>query len=608
MTKEILLIQPSYPTSPFPGAHLPVGLGYLAEQLIKAGINYEVIDMNFYNFSFLEDKIISFAPDYIGISLMSLDIEHNYKLISKIKKCFPLIKTIAGGPHISFVKEEALSDCPEIDIGITYEGEESLIELIQLDSPLGIKGVLWRSGEEIIYNSNREFIQNLEIYQFPTYKKFGLNKYEKRIDIISSRGCPFGCTFCGAHLSMGKKWRGRSADAIVEEMEFWYEQGYRDFKFVDSNFFFNKERVIEFCDKLKMRGLEGITMSSDGMRAEDADFEMLKKMKEFGFNSVAIGVESVNDEVLKNIKKGEIFSEIEKRIKICIDLDLNVVLFFIIGLPGETKESIEDSFKFALKYPVADAYFFNVNPLPKTELYEWAEKNGYLLTSKENMFNNIGGMGEKPLMITPELSYDDRRKLYKKGLLISKKVKRKFNEYQQEKRARQIHTHLTDKEKMLLKRLAGKVPKDGVILEVGSYLGASACFLALGAKKRGQRIYCVDTWQNDAMSEGKRDTFAKFLKNIESFNDKIVPLRGVSEDIAKTFDKKIHLLFIDADHSYEGCSFDIKNWFPHLNKNSIVIFHDYGWANGVRQAVAEYVEPIKKRPAQVFENMYWTKV
>ncbi|MDI6704588.1 MAG: class I SAM-dependent methyltransferase [bacterium] len=177
-----------------------------------------------------------------------------------------------------------------------------------------------------------------------------------------------------------------------------------------------------------------------------------------------------------------------------------------------------------------------------------------------------------------------------------------------EKALDQIFTHLTRKEKVFLKHLAGKVPKDGVILEVGSYLGASACFFALGTKKPGQRIYCVDTWQNDAMSEGKRDTFAEFLKNTAYFKEKIIPLRGYSEDIARTFDKKIDLLFIDADHSYKGCNQDVKAWFPHLNPGAIVIFHDYGWAEGVQRTVKEFVKPIEKRSGVKVENTYWTVI
>jgi radical SAM superfamily enzyme YgiQ (UPF0313 family) len=632
MNKKIILIQPNYPTSPFPDFRLPVGLGYLAEQLIIFGIDYEVVDMNFNDFQFLEDKIVSFNPDYIGISLMSLDIDYHYALISKIRNIFPTIKIIAGGPHISFMKEEALFDCSAINFGIVHEGEESFIELIKSDNPIGIKGVIYRDGEKIIYNGDRGFIQDLDKYRFPTYKKFDLARYGDKIDIISSRGCPFSCIFCGAHFSMGKKWRGRTAESIVSEIEFWYQTGYVDFNFVDSNFFFSKQRVIELCNQFKSKKLN-IAITSDGMRGDDADVEMLQKMKESGLKLIAIGVESANEGILKNIKKGEELSQIEDAIKVCVALDINVILFFIIGLPGETKESVENSFKFALKYPVEDAYFFNVNPLPKTELYKWAEENKYLLTSKQDIFRNIGGMGEKPLIATPELSYDGRIKLYKKGLLVTKRVRRKykrrkniqklkvlfntvkgrivlklsiFKTYKssQEKLANQIYTHLTNEEKTFLKHIASKVPRDGVILEVGSYLGASACFLALGCQKKCGKVFCVDTWQNEAMSEGERDTYEEFMENIKPYKDIITPLRGKSAEVAKKFDKKINLIFIDGDHSYKGVKADVDGWFPKLDKNAIVIFHDINWAEGVQRVVAEVVVPRAKKEGRLL-NLYW---
>lgn len=430
MNHRIILVQPSYPTSPFPGPKLPVGLGYLAEQLIKAGIEYKVVDLNLNNFRYLKNKIVTFNPDYLGISIMSLDIDSHYKLISKIKNKFPSLKIIAGGPHLSFMKEEALADCQDIDYGITHEGEESLIEFIKSGNPVKVKGVVYRNTKKkIIYNGDRDYLEDLDNYQFPTYKKFPLSKYGKKIDLSSSRGCPFNCTFCGAHFSMGKQWRARSPDSIIEEINFWYKKGYSVFNFVDSNFFLNKFRIIELCDKLIIKGLK-VTISSDGMRAASADINMLTKMKELGLKSVAIGVESANDLILKNIKKGETLSQIENAIKICLKLKINVVLFFIIGLPGETKKTIKKSFKFALKYPISSVYFFNLNPLPKTEIYKWAEENNYLLASKKDMFANIGGMGNRSLITTPELDYEERKKLYQKGLLISEKVRNRFiNKY-----------------------------------------------------------------------------------------------------------------------------------------------------------------------------------
>lgn len=181
-------------------------------------------------------------------------------------------------------------------------------------------------------------------------------------------------------------------------------------------------------------------------------------------------------------------------------------------------------------------------------------------------------------------------------------------EKEEEKEVNQILTHLKDNEKVLLKQLAGKIPKRGIILEVGSYVGASASFLALGCRKKSGRVYCVDTWKNEAMSEGLRDTYAEFLENTRHFRDVIIPMCGKSVDIARTFDKKIDLLFIDADHSYDACQSDVKAWIPHLKSGAIVVFHDYSWAEGVKRTVLELIKPIEKVTGEILENIYWTIV
>ena len=158
-----------------------------------------------------------------------------------------------------------------------------------------------------------------------------------------------------------------------------------------------------------------------------------------------------------------------------------------------------------------------------------------------------------------------------------------------------IFTHMTLQEKFLLYDLAHKLASGAVVVEIGSYIGASASFLAAGRWNRGGLVYCVDTWKNEAMTEGERDTFREFTKNTERFKEVIVPLKGLSQDMARIFHKEIDLLFIDGDHSYKGVKEDVEAWFPKLNEKAIVIFHDIGWAEGVQKVVAECVRPRAKK-------------
>ncbi len=153
-----------------------------------------------------------------------------------------------------------------------------------------------------------------------------------------------------------------------------------------------------------------------------------------------------------------------------------------------------------------------------------------------------------------------------------------------------IFTHLTVGERLMLYKLARSLPKNSIIVELGSYLGASSCFLAEGANKNDSTLYCVDTWLNDGMTEGKRDTFSEWRANTKHFTN-IIPLRGYNNKIVKEFNERIDLLFIDSDHSYEAIKEDIKNWLPKLRSKGIIAIHDIEWSEDIRKAIWAFVMP-----------------
>lgn len=141
-----------------------------------------------------------------------------------------------------------------------------------------------------------------------------------------------------------------------------------------------------------------------------------------------------------------------------------------------------------------------------------------------------------------------------------------------------IHTHLTMEEKFFLYK---KIPEKALCVEIGSYLGASS--LCIASSSNCQKIFCVDTWHNEGMAEGQKDTYQDFLYNTRSFAHKIFPLRGKSAEIGNSFHEKIDFLFIDGDHSYDGVKQDIKIWLPKLRSRGVIIMHDCGWAEGVQR-------------------------
>ncbi len=154
----------------------------------------------------------------------------------------------------------------------------------------------------------------------------------------------------------------------------------------------------------------------------------------------------------------------------------------------------------------------------------------------------------------------------------------------------------------MLYKLARSLPRNSIIVELGSYLGASSVFLGIGAKSNDSLVYCVDTWENDGMTEGKRDTYSEWAKNVQHLTN-VLPLRGRNNEIAPLFTNGIDLLFIDSDHSYEAIKEDITNWLPKLRNNGIIVLHDVGWAEGIQRAIREDIKTIVKRE-RLLPNMY----
>lgn len=173
------------------------------------------------------------------------------------------------------------------------------------------------------------------------------------------------------------------------------------------------------------------------------------------------------------------------------------------------------------------------------------------------------------------------------------------------KHAFQVTSHLTREEMCRLYQLADDRKN---VLEIGSYVGASACCFGAALKKNGAgNLICVDTWNNDSMTEGNRDTWQEFLNNTASFKMHIVPVRGFStnvvDEVAKHI-KSIDLLFIDGDHSYEGVRADWDAYKEFLWTGSVVVLHDWGWAEGVKRLIEEDIKP-NVTACQGLPNMWW---
>ena len=411
--KKVLLLFPDYAGGHFGALRPPAGVGYLAQMLQEEGVEYDVLDMAAGgNLHALKIKLLSFKPDLVAISLMSFMYKRSYHIINWVKEESSGVTVVAGGPHISTLREKALEQCNGLDYGIVQEGEYTLLDLCKGLDVESIPGLLYRKNGKVNYVGPRSFEKNLDKFPFPKFEKFSLGKYVTgEIGIVSSRGCPFNCTYCPVKTSIGQQYRIRSAESIVEEITYWYNRGFKQISILDDNFTSNKERVFEICEAICKKDLKDIELNcNNGIRADRVDREMLSAMKLAGFKYFAFGIESGNEQVLKNIKKSQDLGVIEDALKVAIELDFTVTLFFVVGAPGEDLDTVKESIALAKKYPIFDARFYNLIPFPATELYEWAKSNKYLIMKPEEYLNNSSHWDYKPVLATPEFPVEERAK------------------------------------------------------------------------------------------------------------------------------------------------------------------------------------------------------
>jgi radical SAM superfamily enzyme YgiQ (UPF0313 family) len=432
--KKILLITPS-PRAEWRGLTPHIGQAYLAQTLLENHIEYDILDMNLgYEMKHINQKITEFRPDLIGLSLISFEYKRFYDLLTLIKNQHPGIRTIVGGPHVTIMREQVLRECPAIDYGVVYEGEMTLTELCRGDLPTkDIKGLISRQNGDIVYPGDREPIQDLDKIPWPRYEKFELDRYMGEMTIYSSRGCPHHCIFCPNRI-IAPHYRPRSAGNVVDEIEYWYKKGCRQFNFDDDNFNLIRERVFAICDEIERRGLTGMFLRcSNGIRADRVDRSMLARMRDIGFRYIAFGADGGNNKILSIVKKGETIEQIEQAVSDACDLGYDVKLLFVVGTPYETWEDVEDKVKLSKKYPIQEVHFYNTIPTPGTELFEWVKANNLFVEDAEEYLNHASFWPTswepqtlRPVFETPELPRQERLELFKYLNGVRRQVHREF--------------------------------------------------------------------------------------------------------------------------------------------------------------------------------------
>lgn len=393
MIKCLLMIPPikDYHFSKSP----PLGIAYIASNLEKNGIKVKIIDSPTLNLSMEQvlERTKRFKPDFVGISVTMQSYKIAREVVLKLKKALPNSKFVFGGPIVTFESEKIMKDCPDLNFCVRGEGEEAmrdLIEAVNFKNPLrNVAGLTWRQKGKIVKNIERALINNLDSLPFPAWHLLPMEKYRGSADlggkkpfvtVIATRGCVFNCRFCAATI-MWKGQRRRSVENVLDEIEILLKK-YRIscIHFPDDLLLANKNFATDFCRGMIERGFsDKISWSCNG-RVNLMDKELIETLKKAGCVCIFYGVESGNQKILNGIDKRVTLGQIRKAVKMTHDAGLRVSGSLLVGYPGESRETVEQTVSFAKKLDLDYASFHIVVPYPGTPLYDDCVKNHWLLS------------------------------------------------------------------------------------------------------------------------------------------------------------------------------------------------------------------------------------
>lgn len=374
----------------------PYGLLMLSAFLEKKGIKNEILDLYAYPEK-KEDilkKIFELNPTHIGITSTTSSFFDGLEIARLVKENLKDIKIIFGGVHPTSIYERILKNFREIDIIVVGEGEEIIYELLTSENLEGVKGIAFRKDGEVLFTGRRKLIENLDNLPFPAYHK--LKDFPKKYVLpifnyprspsttfLTSRGCPFSCSYCDRSI-FGPTFRAHSSDYLIEHLKFLKKSyGIRHINIYDDNFLLVKKRVLEFCEKILKENIK-ITFNCIG-RANHMDEEVLEALKRAGCWMINIGVESGDEELLKPHRTKPELEKIKEIVRKIKKKGIRVKGLFMMGIPGETRETIEKTIRFACENPFDDLNVTKFTPFPGTPVYEKIKEYGEFEEDWEKM-------------------------------------------------------------------------------------------------------------------------------------------------------------------------------------------------------------------------------
>lgn len=377
------------------GKAAPLNLAYLASYLreIKPGVDISILDCENSRLKFkdIEDKIKDIDPDVIAITLPTPAFAQGLEVSKIAKRLNSNIKIVVGGPHPTAFPVEIASE-PTIDISVYGEGEitfKEIVEAFEEGSSLeNIKGIAYKDKDNNVkLNEPRPLIGDLDTMPFPARDLLPLDIYfppptkresnKRSANMITSRGCPYECTYCMARIIWAKKVRFRSVKNVVDEVEECVKKyNLGEFNFHDELFTLKRDRTIEICREIQRRKLDIAWVCM--VRVDYVWEDVLKEMKKAGCKKIMFGFESGSQEILDIMKKRTTIKQALDAVMLVKKVGIKTAGNFMFGNIGETEETIQESIKLAKILNTDTVAFFIASPYPGTEFYEIAKNRGYL--------------------------------------------------------------------------------------------------------------------------------------------------------------------------------------------------------------------------------------
>lgn len=378
----------------------PLGIAALAAFIREKGFCVAAIDAVAHDLTFemIMKAIERECPRAIGISSTTPHFHRAVTLAEMIRDRFPEKLLLIGGHHATIMPMQVMKEYKCFDILVFGEGELTVLDILERfkntefnkrkflerDVLQNIKGIVFRDGQEVIVNGQRDVIHDLDILPYPALDLYPRDKYlplpnqYKRkpvIHMVNIRGCPFNCSFCSNRAIFGKNIRKRSPKKVLEEIMY-NMKTYRakEISFWDDTMTADKKWIHEFCDRLIENKLD-ITWTGLG-RVGTVNLELLKKMKKAGCWNLFYGFESGNQDLLDNIKKGITLQQIRDTVKWTKEAGIEIRASFMLALPGETPEKAQKTIDFAIELDPDYVQFSVTTPYPGTHLWDNIRKYG----------------------------------------------------------------------------------------------------------------------------------------------------------------------------------------------------------------------------------------